>query len=111
MTAALERFATDLTQGQGSADPRALALAGALQKRLPEADVLLFGSRARGDWQPGSDIDLAVIGGDPDEAEELLAQICAQEQRYADQPSTQLFHFARAEFDELRTKWNSCVEG
>ena len=103
MATALERFAADLTQGQGGADPRALALAGALQKRPPEADVLLFGSRARGDWRPGSDIDLAVIGGDPDEAEALLAQVCAQEQRYADQPSTQLFHFARAEFDELRT--------
>ena len=49
--------------GDGAPDPRALALAGALQDRLPDARVLLFGSRATGAWTPGSDIDLAVIGG------------------------------------------------
>ena len=27
--------------------------------------ILLFGSRARGDFRPRSDIDLAVCGGDP----------------------------------------------
>ncbi len=33
-------------------DPRALALAGELQDRLPGAQVLLFGSRATGAWTP-----------------------------------------------------------
>ena len=50
-------------------DPRALALAGALQDRLSGAQVLLFGSRATGAGTPGSDIDLAVIGGDRKAAE------------------------------------------
>ncbi len=92
MAAALERFAADLTQGHGGPDPRALALAGDLQASLPDAQVLLFGSRATGDWRPSSDIDLAVIGGDKDAAEEALAQICAQGQPYADLPSTLYRH-------------------
>ena len=103
MAAALERFTTDSTQGHGGPDPRALALAGDLQASLPDAQVLLFGSRAAGNWQSGSDIDLVVIGGDRDTAEEALAQICAQEQPYAELPSTQIFHFTRAEFDKCRT--------
>ena len=88
----------DPTYGQGNPDPRALELAGALQKHLPEADVLLFGSRAIGDWRPQSDIDLAVIGGDPDAAEEAIAQLQSQESH----AHAQLFHFTRAEFNELR---------
>ncbi len=84
--------------GQGGPDPRALELVGALQQYLPEADVLLFGSRAIGDWRPGSDIDLAVIGGDPDAAEEAIAQLQSQESH----ARAQLFHFTRAEFNELR---------
>ena len=44
-------------------DARALALAGELQDRLPDARVLLFGSRANGTWTDGSNIDPAVIGG------------------------------------------------
>ena len=66
MAAALERFTADPTQGHGDPDPRALALAGNLQASLPDAQVLLFGSRAIGNWQSGSDIDLVVIGGDRD---------------------------------------------
>ncbi|MCY4519535.1 MAG: nucleotidyltransferase domain-containing protein [Caldilineaceae bacterium] len=84
-------------------DPRALALAGELQEGLPDAQVLLFGSRAMGDWRPESDIDLAVIGGDADAAEERLAQLCAQVRQEGELPYTQLFHFTRAEFDECRT--------
>lgn len=104
MAAALERFAAGRSQGRGGPDPRALALAGELQARLPGAQVLLFGSRAMGDWMPGSDIDLAVIGGDRDTAEETLAQIRGQAaQPYADWPSAQIFHFTRVEFDRCRT--------
>ena len=104
MVTALEHLATDLEQGRGSPDPRALALAGTLQDRLPDAQVLLFGSRATGTWMPGSDIDLAVIGGDRDAAEETLAQIRGQAvPPYADLPSAQIFHFTRIEFDRCRT--------
>lgn len=80
----------DLAYGQGVADPRALA--------LPDAQVVLFGSRAIGDWQPGSDIDLAVIGGDRAAAEEAIAQLRSQ----AAHAHAQLFHFTHAEFNELR---------
>ena len=98
-----EQQTADRVSGQGSPDARALALAGALQARLPNAQVLLFGSRAIGNWQPRSDVDLAVIGGDRDAAEAALAQVCAQEPPYVDLPYAQLFHFARAEFDACRT--------
>lgn len=97
-TLAREQQTLDPAYGQGSPDPRALELAGALQQHLPEADVLLFGSRAIGDWRPQSDMDLAVIGGDPDAAEEAIAQLQSQEAH----PHAQLFHFTRAEFNELR---------
>lgn len=29
-------------------------------KRLPRAKIILYGSRARGDWREGSDIDVAI---------------------------------------------------
>ena len=95
----------DLEYGQGNPDPRALAVAGGLQARLPDAQVLLFGSRATGTWRPESDLDLAVIGGDRDAAEEALAQLQDRERDlYADAlPYPQIFHFSQAEFDDLRT--------
>jgi hypothetical protein len=80
-----------------AADPDALALAAALQAALPDAQVVLFGSRAMGDWQPESDIDLAVIGGDRDAAEETLAQLPFRTK------GVQLFHFTAVEFAALRT--------
>ena len=105
MVVALEQSAADRSPGQGGPDARALALTGALQARLPDAEVLLFGSRALGDWRPESDLDLAVIGNDRDAAEEAIAQsaaLCAElYDGYA--PYTQLFHFTRAEFDKCRT--------
>ena len=89
----------DLEHGRGSPDPRALALVGELQARLPNAQVVLFGSRAVGDWRPGSDVDLAVIGDDPDATGAALAQLQDREPH----PRAQLFHFTPMEFDELRT--------
>lgn len=92
--------------GRGAPDPRALALAGELQGRLPDAQVLLFGSRAVGDWTPVSDIDLAVIGSGKDAAEAALERLRGQAHNpYGDRddmPYPQIFHYARAEFDELR---------
>ena len=95
MATALEQFAAARSQGQGGPDQRALALTGDLQARLPDAQVVLFGSRAMGDWRPESDIDLAVIGGDRDAAEEALAQLRPEVR-------AQLFHFTRAEFNTGR---------
>ena len=94
-------------QRRSRPDPRALALAGELQALLPDAQVLLFGSRATGTWTSGSDIDLAVIGGRRDAAEAALERVRSRERNpYADcdhVPHGQIFHYAPAEFDELRT--------
>lgn len=42
----------------------------ALQDQLPDAEVVLFGSWAVGTGHPWSDLDLAVIGVEPDRAQE-----------------------------------------
>ena len=46
-------------------DAQALAVASWLQERMPDHTVLLFGSRARGDHGPHSDIDIVVLGAPP----------------------------------------------
>ncbi len=43
------------------ADVHALNIAAAVQQRLPDDSVILYGSRARGDHQPDSDVDLLII--------------------------------------------------
>jgi uncharacterized protein len=35
-----------------------------LARHLPDRDVMVFGSRARGDARPMSDLDLAVLGAE-----------------------------------------------
>lgn len=99
MALAREQQTVDLEHGHGVPDPLALALVAKLQAQLSDAQVVLFGSRAVGDWRPGSDVDLAVIGGDKDAVEEALAQLRSR----APHARAQLFHFTPAEFDELRT--------
>ena len=42
-------------------DPKALAVARAVQRETGAEGVILFGSRARGDYRPDSDIDLLLI--------------------------------------------------
>jgi predicted nucleotidyltransferase len=39
----------------------ARAYAGRIRKALPDAEVFLFGSAARGDFNLGSDLDLLVV--------------------------------------------------
>jgi len=43
-----------------------------LKRNFPEVRVLIFGSAARGDYQPDSDIDILVIS--PDMPGDLLSQ-------------------------------------
>ena len=43
-------------------DPKALAVARMYQEAVAPDTVILFGSRARGDHRPNSDIDLMVVG-------------------------------------------------
>lgn len=47
-------------------DPQAVRTAYALQRARPSSTVILFGSRARTDWRPSSDIDLMLIEDVPD---------------------------------------------
>ncbi len=58
--------------GRQHADPIGLAVASAAQEAVPEATVILFGSRARGEHRPGSDVDLLVVV-DTNEPTELRA--------------------------------------
>ena len=49
-------------QAQAGAEPKALAVAKAAQAAAPaDAVIILFGSRARGDYHQRSDIDLAAL--------------------------------------------------
>ena len=47
--------------GKEQADPFGLMIAAAAQESDPQATVILFGSRARGDHRPDSDVDLLVV--------------------------------------------------
>ena len=49
------------TGTNGNADPRAVAVARAVYEAVRPESVILFGSRARGDYREDSDIDLMVI--------------------------------------------------
>ena len=50
--------------GREQADPFGLMIAAAAQESDPQATVILFGSRARGDHRPDSDVDLLVVWDD-----------------------------------------------
>jgi len=91
--------------GNGAPDPRALAVAAALQARLPDAQVLLFGSRATGSWRPRSDIDLAVIGVEDNTAADIRNQARPHSQVVYGEaaPSVQIFTFTTREFVRCRT--------
>lgn len=49
------------TGESGNADPRAVSVARAVYEAVRPESVILFGSRARGDYREDSDIDLMVI--------------------------------------------------
>ena len=108
----LETPVAKVDRGNGQPDPRALALIRALQQQLPDTQVVLFGSRAAGDWRPGSDIDLAVIGmPEPDSRDMLrnltdLADTLAQQQYHRAPhllPDIQVEPFSWSDFLRLRT--------
>ena len=44
--------------------PKVIEAVGTIARKYNIDKVILFGSRARGDYRPTSDIDLAVVGGD-----------------------------------------------
>jgi uncharacterized protein len=54
--------------------PHEIEMMQAVFRRIPAiAEVVLFGSRAKGNFQPESDIDLALIGVDDDLQAEAVA--------------------------------------
>lgn len=62
----------------GNADPRAVAVARAVYEAVGPESVILFGSRARGDYREDSDIDLMVIcDGDMSNENYMKAQNAA----------------------------------
>jgi len=62
-----------VSTGQGLPDLTGLAAAQAAQEAARPAVVILFGSRARGDWQEHSDIDLLVIAEGKENARRAAA--------------------------------------
>ena len=62
-----------VSTGQGRPDLTGLAAAQAAQEAARPAVVILFGSRARGDWREHSDIDLLVIAEGQDNARRAAA--------------------------------------
>jgi predicted nucleotidyltransferase len=61
---------TPATTSEASSDAVALgeeqlrAMAAAIRAEIPEAEVRLFGSRARGEARPDSDVDLLITAPD-----------------------------------------------
>ena len=103
----LQTPGTAVDIGQGHPDPRALAVAQEIQSWLPEAEVILFGSRATGTWRPRSDIDLALIGISPDTDIMLALKDQAHaiaETKYTDRPPhIQITLITQPNFEAHRT--------
>ena len=92
-------------------DPRAFAVARALGEAAHPDTVILFGSRARGDFGPDSDIDLLVITGPGP----LDRQKCARnraaanrkvEELYGPPVAVDLVHLSEADFRDGRRARN-----
>lgn len=72
-----------------------------LQERLPQHQVIMFGSRARGDAEPYSDLDIMVIiDGIVDEAVREWVSDCAWEAGYAKGVVIVPVVFSRAEWEQ-----------
>jgi uncharacterized protein len=72
-----------------------------LQERLPQHQIILFGSRARGEAEPYSDLDLLVIiDGVTDEAVRDWVSDCAWEAGYAQGLVIVPLVFSRTEWEQ-----------
>ena len=96
--------------GRQIADPLGLAIAQAAQDAAPDAVVILFGSRARGDHRPNSDVDLLVIADDNAESDRLAiktrASRAAHRKLLAGPPAEigiDVISMYRSKFDYCRT--------
>ena len=85
-------------------DPRAQQVAAAAAQVPGVARVLLFGSRARGDHGPGSDIDLLVVGDRTPAVADACRQAAARVARnvYTDPPAVDVTVLDTAHFDFMQ---------
>ena len=92
------------------ADPKAVAVARAVYDAVRPESVILFGSRARGDYRPDSDIDLLVISDDhASRAKRVKAQKAANETAhriYGRYWGIDVVWMPRAKYDECRNGIN-----
>ena len=101
---------TEATTGL-SHDPRACAVARAVADEVHPDTVILFGSRARGDFAPDSDIDLLIITGPGPLSKNDYSRASAAAFRKADEVydsliNVDLVRLNRGEFDEGRRARN-----
>ena len=92
-------------------DTRACAVARAVFDAVHPDAVILFGSRARGDFTPDSDIDLLVVTGDRrvDPREYRLTSAAARRKAaevYGDGVNVDLVHMTGSDFDYYRRARN-----
>ncbi len=94
---------------------RALTVARWVQDRVGTGTVLLFGSRARGDWEDYSDIDVAVLAPErlpPDTTNDLTNALYPDIERlFGTRVPLQLFSFSEVEFEQGRTSPNHLLGG
>ena len=85
-------------------DPRARQVAVAVAQVPGVTRVLLFGSRARGDYAPGSDIDLLVVGDRTPAVADACRRVAARAARnvYTDPPAVDVTVLDTAHFDFMR---------
>ena len=91
-------------------DARALAVGQAVLRETGAQDVILFGSRARGDYREDSDIDLLLIHLCPKD-HELRAKVkdnatAAAAALYGSPVGVDLIWFSPEEFDRMRRSHN-----
>ncbi len=87
------------------ADPKAVAVARAVYDAVRPEKVILFGSRARGDYRADSDIDLLIISDGKSKGRYMKAQNAASEaaQRiYGDYFGADLVWMPREKYMECR---------
>jgi len=85
-------------------DPRARQVAAAAAQVPGVARVLLFGSRARGDHGPGSDIDLLVVGDRTPAVADACCRAAVRAVRnvYTDPPAVDVTVLDTAHFDFMQ---------
>ena len=94
-------------------DPRALQLARALHRSQQPEVTILFGSRARGDYRPDSDIDILFVTGalPASETREQVQAAAAQlaDARYQPPVPVQLIWRTPDEYDQMRRTRNHFI--